>query len=336
MKLLRKILIPIVPFYFLVTWLRNWLYDKGFKKSLSYTFPIICVGNLSVGGTGKTPMIEYLIRLLKDNYSLATLSRGYGRKTKGFILGDKNSSSSSIGDEPLQFYKKFDDILVAVDADRQNGIELIRSKHPVDVILLDDAFQHRKVKAGLNLLLTSFDNLYSEDILLPTGDLREPKSGSNRADIIIVTKCPANISETNQKHIFNSLKLKSHQKLFFSWIDYDNFIYGDGIKQELSSLIHLEVALVTGIANPTPFLDYLTTSKVNYKHFKFADHHNFTDADIIKLKKEEIILTTEKDYVRLAPYFKGASTRLYYLPIRFVINQEKLFNQQIMGFLESY
>ena len=189
MKLFRKILLPLVPIYYFVTWLRNKLYDLGIKKSISYNFPLICVGNLSVGGTGKTPMIEYLINLLKDDYKLATLSRGYKRKTKGFQLANEDSNAGSIGDEPFQFYSKFkNSIAIAVDSNRQNGIENLQNSDP-DVILLDDAFQHRKVQAGFNILLTTYAKPYYKDMVLPTGDLREPKNGSARAHFIVVTKC---------------------------------------------------------------------------------------------------------------------------------------------------
>ena len=187
MKLLRYLALPLVPIYYLVTWFRNMLYDYGIKKSKAYAFPVICVGNLSVGGTGKTPMIEYLIRLLKSDYQLATLSRGYKRKTSGFQWANEKASAQSIGDEPYQFYNKFKDaILVSVDTDRVHGISKIMQLHrTTDVILLDDAYQHRHVKAGLNILLTTYNNPYFNDWVLPTGNLREPKIGAKRADIIV-------------------------------------------------------------------------------------------------------------------------------------------------------
>ncbi|NOY46666.1 MAG: tetraacyldisaccharide 4'-kinase, partial [Chlorobi bacterium] len=206
MNLIRKILFPIVPIYQSVTWLRNWCFDKHIFKSKVYNFPIICVGNLSVGGTGKTPMIEYLLRLLKENYNVATLSRGYKRNTKGFQIANENSSALTIGDEPYQFHQKFTDIVVSVDSDRQNGIaELQKMEQSPDIILLDDAFQHRKVKAGFNILLTTYDNLYINDFSLPTGNLREPKSGAKRADVIVVTKCPNTISNDDKNRITSLL-----------------------------------------------------------------------------------------------------------------------------------
>jgi len=192
MKIIRALLFPIMPIYYLVTWLRNVLYDKGIKSSKSYDLPIICIGNLSTGGTGKTPMVEYLIGLLKDEKNVATLSRGYGRKTTGFLLADEEATVESIGDEPYQFYYKFNkSIQVAVDENRQNGIEtLTHIKLKPEVIILDDAFQHRKVKAGLNILLTTYNKPFYNAVVLPTGDLREPRTGAKRAQIIVVTKCP--------------------------------------------------------------------------------------------------------------------------------------------------
>ena len=199
MKFIRIILFPIVPIYYTVTWLRNRLFDRGIMPSKSYDIPVICVGNLSTGGTGKTPMIEYLIRLLKHQKSVATLSRGYKRITEGFVLADGDATADTIGDEPYQFYRKFKDITVAVDSNRQNGIEQLLQLEPKpNVILLDDAYQHRKVKAGLNILLTPYYKLYTDDIVLPTGNLREPRSGANRANIIVITKCPSDISDADE------------------------------------------------------------------------------------------------------------------------------------------
>lgn len=335
MKLLRKILFPIVPFYFIVTWLRNILYDYGIKKSTSFIFPVICVGNLSVGGTGKTPMIEYVIRLIKDSVNTATLSRGYGRSTSGFILAGKNDNVSTIGDEPFQFYNKFKDILVAVDTDRRRGINKLITKTNTEVVLLDDAFQHRKVKAGLNILLTSYGKLYSEDIVLPTGDLREPISGAKRADLIIVTKCPENISESAKIDVKNRLNLTETQKLFFSSIIYDEFVYDDTGREQLSSFKGQSIAVVTGIARPKPFLDYLNSKIDEYKHLKFKDHHNFTQDEINNLKQKKTIITTEKDYVRLAEHFSGATTRLYYLPIKFEIDRDEEFLELIINYVKS-
>ncbi len=325
MKLLRIISFPLIPIYYLVTWLRNKCYDVGILKSKSYDLPIICVGNLSVGGTGKTPMVEYLIKLLKDDYKLATLSRGYKRKTKGYVLADENASVESIGDEPMQFHEKFKEITVAVDADRQNGIsQLIKSG--VETIILDDAFQHRKVKAGLNILLTTYDNLYLNDYVLPTGNLREPKNGAKRADIIVITKCPENITDLQKTKIIERIKPKNNQKVFFSYIG-----YGD---------ISLQVkkqdcfTLVTGIANPTPLINYLKDKNLNFEHLKFKDHHTFSASEIESLKRREIILTTEKDYMRLKDYIDD--DKLFFLPIEVNIDKSAEFNKIITEFIAGF
>lgn len=334
MKLIRNILFPIAPIYYSVTWLRNRLYDMGWKDSTSYQIPIICVGNLSVGGTGKSPIIEYLIRFLSQNYKVATLSRGYKRDSSGFIVADQNATASLIGDEPFQFYKKFEDVIVAVDADRRHGIsELLKQKQP-DIILLDDAFQHRKVKAGFNVLLTSYDNLYCDDFVLPTGNLREPKSGAKRADVIIVTKCPETISESEKSSIVNRLKPLPNQEVFFSSIVYSERVLNETEDLALTDLKDESFTLVSGIANPKPLEDYLKNKGLEFEHLIFKDHHNFSDEDILSLKSKKRILTTEKDYVRLLPYFKDDS-RLFYLPIEFKIEQSELFKNKINNYLES-
>lgn len=328
MKLLRNISFPFVPVYYLVTWTRNTLYDLGIKKAKSYNIPIVCVGNLSLGGTGKTPMIEYLIKLLKDNHQVATLSRGYKRKTSGFQVANKDSSALSIGDEPFQFYSKFkDDIIVAVDANRQNGIENIQSlDNSVDVILLDDAFQHRKVKAGLNILLTTFGNLYADDFVLPTGNLREPKSGAKRADIIVITKCPESLSEDEKKKIINKLNPEANQKVFFSSIQYSNLVINGHNKVELEKFY--DFTLVTGIANPKPLVDYLKSKNRSFEHLSFKDHHEFSESDIEKLSKRETVITTEKDFMRLQKQASLAEN-LFYLPIEVKIDRPTEFNSLI-------
>lgn len=336
MKLLRKILIPVVPVYQGVTWLRNYCYDINIIKSKSYNSPIICVGNLSVGGTGKTPMIEYLIRLLKDDYVVGTLSRGYGRKTKGFIIADEQSKAQNIGDEPFQFFHKFQNIIVSVGEDRQLAIKnLLQLKKPPQILLLDDAFQHRKVEAGLNILLTSYNDLYVDDMLLPTGNLREPKSGAKRADIIIVTKCPENISSDKQKKIKSKLNIDSHQNLFFSTISYAHALISKEKNIELEDLKKQKFTLVTGIANPQPLVDYLKRKGLEFDHETYKDHHDFTVSEVNKLREKELIITTEKDYVRLKD--KLESDALFYLPItsNILLNAES-FNTIIKSFVQNY
>lgn len=331
MNFIRIILFPIVPIYCVITWLRNWLYDSGVKLSKSYDFPVICVGNLSTGGTGKTPMIEYLIRLLKDEKSLATLSRGYKRKTEGFVLADENANADTIGDEPFQFYKKFKDVAVAVDTDRQNGIAELRTLKPQpEVILLDDAYQHRKVKAGFNILLTAYNNLYYKDMVLPTGNLREPRSGAKRADLIVVTKCVKDISEAEKQKVTSRLKLENHQQLFFSYVDYALNVVSDSDELELTKLP--KFTLVTGIANAKPLVDFLIEKGLKFNHLEYSDHYNFKVSDIEILASKSLIITTEKDYVRLFNYEK-LKNKLYYLPIQIQIDNVAQFNAAVGAFV---
>jgi len=335
MKLVRKLLFPIVPLYHGITWLRNLCYDTGVFKSKSYKIPIICVGNLSVGGTGKTPMIEYLIGMLNNNQNVATLSRGYKRTTKGFHIANENSTASSIGDEPFQFFQKFKDIIVSVDSDRQNGIsELLNIERSPDIILLDDAFQHRKVKAGLNILLSTYNKLYVNDFALPTGDLREPKSGAKRADLIVITKCPINLSDSKKDAILKKLNPLPNQIVFFSEIHYSESIYQIEGSKAMSYLKGKKFTLVTGIANANPLLDYLNKEGYNYEHLNFKDHHSFSDNEIKTLNGKELILTTEKDFTRLKD--KIVSNTLYYLPIEVGVSESEKFKKCILDFVSSY
>ena len=314
--LLRKILFPFAVLYGLITSIRNFLFDKDILKSYSFDLPIIAVGNLSVGGTGKTPQIEYLIRLLSDKYKVSTLSRGYKRESEGFILAQANTTAKILGDEPFQFFQKFKNIQVAVDADRKNGIEqLLAQKSRPEVVLLDDAFQHRKVKAGFYILLTSYGDLYCDDFILPTGNLRESRSGAKRANVVIVTKCPNTLSAEKQNDIRNKLKLAANQELYFTFIEYDDFVFGENQKISVNEMQDDSRLLVAGIAKPQPFFDFLQNEKDTC--LTFPDHHNFTDKDILEIKnlaKNNKIITTEKDYVRL----KGSlpSEQLFYLPIQ--------------------
>ena len=334
-KLLRNILLPFVPIYYLATSIRNFLYDNKILKSKSYDLPVICVGNLSVGGTGKTPMIEYLVRLLSKDYKLATLSRGYKRKSKGFVLANENSSVSSLGDEPYQYYLKFgDNLQVAVDTNRQDGIQELLDRVEPEVILLDDAFQHRKVKAGFNILLTDYNKLYTDDFLLPTGDLREPKHGAKRADFIIVTKCPQELTNSEQTSIINKLNPNTKQKVFFSTVEYEENILGHNKQQDLSNLKSKHITIITGIANPKPLIDYLKSLGLNFEHLKFRDHHNFTASEIEEFSKKEFILTTEKDFVRLKD-FRQIRDRLFYLPIRFEILNSEEFENTLLRFIKT-
>lgn len=332
MNLIRNIVFPFVPVYYAVTSLRNTMYDLGIKKSTSYDFPVICVGNLSVGGTGKTPMIEYLIKLLKDDNKVATLSRGYKRKTKGFQLADEFSSAESLGDEPFQFYNKFKKkVLVAVDADRTNGIKQLKQlKNSPDVILLDDAFQHRKVKAGFNILLTTYNNPYFSDFVLPIGNLREPRSGAKRANIIVVTKCPETISVIEKQLFLEKISPETNQHVFFSSISYSEDVISEENKKRINALTNF--TLVTGIANANPLVNFLKQKKLQFEHLNFKDHHEFSEQDISVLETKELIVTTEKDFMRLKQY-DTLKAKLFYLPITVKLNDNLGFDRLIKDFV---
>jgi len=340
MKLLRFLLFPFAIIYDLVTTFRNFLFDINFFKQKRFPIPVIVVGNLSVGGTGKTPQIEYLIRLLKNSYQIAVLSRGYKRKTKGFLKVSNSHSANEVGDEPLQFAKKFSDVFVAVDEQRVSGIQQILTQSKTDVVLLDDAFQHRKVKGSFYLLLTKFDELFVDDFLIPTGNLRESRRGAQRTNAIIITKCPENLTENQQNIIKN--KLKKYQKpIFFTTISYAKTLKGF-TEILLADLSNFEVLLVTGIANPSSLIRFLKNRKINFQHLNFPDHHHFStkDIELIKSKFEDlkglnrIILTTEKDFVRLNNDLKN----LNYLEIEttFLGNQQRVFDNLLINHINQF
>ncbi len=331
MKFVRIILLPIVPLYYFITWLRNKLYDFGIKKSTAFSFPVICVGNLSVGGTGKTPMIEYLIRLLKDEFLVATLSRGYKRKTKGYVLAGQDATAKTIGDEPFQFYHKFaPHVLVAVDADRAHGIkQLSNLKTPPDVVLLDDAYQHRKVKAGFNILLSTYNNPYFKDCVLPTGNLRESKAGAKRANVIVITKCPEDLTTAQKQNFIAAIKPKPYQSVFFSSIVYADRVMSAHTSLELTEL--KPFTLVTGIANATTLVAYLKGKRLEFNHLNYPDHHEFTTLDIEELNKHACIVTTEKDFMRLKQY-AILSSKLFYLPITVTLDKATDFSDLIKDF----
>lgn len=318
------------------------MYDRGIIRSCTFDVPTICIGNLSVGGTGKTPHTEYLIRLLQEQgYRVAVLSRGYRRKTKGFVLADLQSTASDIGDEPLQMYRKFKDLTVAVDADRCEGISILmkQEKRP-DVILLDDAFQHRKVKAGLNILLTDCKRPYSKDYLMPYGRLRENRYGSKRTDMVIVTKCQdgtAGKGTANDSGL--NLCIRKDQYLFFSRMKYG--LLSNGL--ELSRLRDYAVLLVTGIANPRPLEDELS-KHTQFKSIHYPDHHSFSSTDIQHIEQEfkslggdrRLIITTEKDFTRLSPLL-SPTLPLCCLPIEIEIlnGDNETFNQIVLDYVRK-
>lgn len=339
MKLLRFLLFPFAILYDLITSIRNFFFDAGIFKSTSFDIPIIIVGNLSVGGTGKTPQIEYLIKLLQEHYTLAVLSRGYKRKTNGFVLLNSNHSAEDVGDEPLQYFKKFKNITVAVDTNRVRGIhELLRQKSP-KIILLDDAFQHRKVTGSFYILLTKYDNIFTNDFLLPTGNLRESRGGAKRADVILVTKCPQDLSKTQQGKISNQLK-KYNKEVLFTTISYTDMLKGSH-QISINELKEYEVLLVTGIADPNPLVNFLEEKEINCKHLKFEDHHHFSSTEIKKIStkfdeitsSKKLILTTEKDYTRLEGKIKNLS--FIEMKTTFLNDRSQYFNSIIHNHIQQ-
>ena len=334
MKLLRKILFPFTPLYYVVVFLRNKLYDWSFFKSTSYEFPLICVGNLSVGGTGKTPMVEYLVSFLQRKYKIATLSRGYGRVSKGFVIADLQSTAQDIGDEPFQLFKKFKDISVAVDADRLNGLDLLKKSKPsIEVVLLDDAFQHRKVSAGFNILLTAYDQIYCHDYVLPTGNLREPKSGAKRAEAIVVTKSPESLSQEHKFNIIEQLNPESNQEVFFSSIYYSDVLISLTSSRSVADLKAVRFTLVTGIANPAPLVTHLKSIGLDFNHLEFKDHHEFSKSELELIYSKSFVLTTEKDFSRLS---SETQSQVYYLPIQLKIDRSDAFEKLVDSYVKQH
>lgn len=334
-SIIRILLFPISFGYGILMSVRNLFFDWGIFKVTSFDLPIICVGNLSVGGTGKTPQIEYLIRLLQDQYPLAVLSRGYKRKTKGFVLANENTSVEILGDESYQYHKKYPKVRVAVHEHRVEGVkEIIKEVPNTNLILLDDAYQHRKIKAGYQILLTTHSDLFYKDFMLPTGNLRELWWGKKRANVIVVTKCPKDLSQEAQQQIIRSIHPSKNQQVYFSTIGYSTVLKG---KQEvqLQALKPEKIVLVTGIAKPEPLLNFLTSHGMEYEHLKFPDHHAFTNEELKMIQHKSLgakIVTTEKDYVRLEAHIEN----MFYLPISMLfLNQNKEFDDGILSFVKA-
>ena len=298
MQLFRKILWPISLLYGIGVTLRNWSFDLGIRKSRKFNTTSISVGNLSLGGTGKTPMIEWLVRKLKAEKRIAVLSRGYKRSTSGFVLADERSDASTIGDEPYQIYRKFPDLIMAVDANRTRAILKLEEESRPDLILLDDAFQHRKISPSFSLLLTQYDKLYTDDWFLPTGDLRDGKDQARRANMIVVTKCPSDMNMEEMNQIRSKIKPGVTQDVLFCTLAYARHLSGSAEVPQLEALEGRAATVVTGIANPYPFINYLEQRGITVNHLKYSDHHRFTASELASLGKEKLILTTEKDYVR--------------------------------------
>lgn len=350
-RILYILLYPFSLIYGFITFLRNKFYDWNIFQSIEFEFPVIVIGNLNVGGVGKTPHTEYLIRLLKEKYKVATLSRGYKRDTDGFVLANQNSSASEIGDEPLQFRKKFGDIIVAVDEKRVRGIQTIKSKFPeTQIILLDDAYQHRAVKPGINILITDYSKLYINDTILPSGRLREFAIGSNRADIIIVSKSPEVLSPIEIRRIKHDLNPKPYQEIFFSYTKYQDIQpFTDCVKSnEIEDSKNHTVLLVTGIAKSDSLYYYLKNKFHSIEHIKFDDHHMFNNNDLENIKttfnelygKNKIIITTEKDIMRLSLpeiYDKIKELPIYYIPIEICFhgNDKEEFDNKILKYVTA-
>ena len=344
---MRILLLPISLLYHIVLIIRHKLYDWRILKSLRFEYPTIGVGNLNLGGTGKTPTVEYLINILHPHYRVATLSRGYGRKTKSFQRADHQSTYETVGDEPLQYFNKFPDIQVVVDEDRLNGMrKLIRSKNTPDVYLLDDAFQHRRIKVGLNLLLTEYQHLYCDDFLFPAGTLRDVKSAAQRAQIIIVSKSPKTLDENEKQRIIKKLKPKSHQKVFFSYLEYQPLQPLNEAAKQISTENVDFVLAFCGIANPKPFIEELRKNYKTIDFLHFADHHAYSKDDVKTIMDhfenlgggKKIIVTTEKDAARLtnSPYLCQFETApLLALPIVVRFHEEEKFNEEILNYVRQ-
>jgi tetraacyldisaccharide 4'-kinase len=347
LKSFRILLLPFALIYWLAIVIRNWLFDKNISKSSSFALPLICVGNLSVGGTGKSPMVEYLVRLLKDRYKVATLSRGYKRKTRGYSLAGPTTTALEIGDEPMQFHLKFPEVPVAVGEERIVAIpQLLHDKPDTQAIILDDAFQHRSVKAGLNIVLTDYSNLFTRDFYLPTGDLRDLKSSYKRAQIIVVTKCDPGITEEEKKKIIKEINPQTGQQVFFTAIEYGE-IYHMLVADNYKTAENAEVLLITGIANPVPLENWLEKNSQSYQVIRYSDHHIFTIDDLKDIRKKfealdaesKIILTTEKDAVRLVKFNQEISGwPIYVIPVRhhFLFNEGDRFDQSVVNYIRDF
>lgn len=344
-------LLPLSWLYGIGVRFRNCLFEMGVLKSKAFDIPVISVGNITVGGSGKTPHVEYLIRLLEDKVKVAVLSRGYKRKSRGYLLADENTAMEQIGDEPFQMKKKYPNIYIAVDGKRCRGIDRLTTDaatNDTDVIVLDDAFQHRYVKPGVNILLVDYHRIIIYDKLLPAGRLREPHSGKNRADIVIITKCPKDLNPMEFRVLTKAMDLYPYQSLFFSTIEYADpkavFIDKDIEKEDLKNYNTL---LLTGIASPQQMEQDLTASVKTLTPMSFPDHHRFTARDIeeiertfMALPEPRIILTTEKDAARLSildGFSEPVRSHIYALPIqiKFMLDDEEQFNNKIIDYVRK-
>jgi len=323
---LRKLLYPLALLYELIIRLRHWLYDQGLLKSQKIKTPSICIGNINLGGSGKSPFISFLVDHYVKERKIAVLSRGYKRKTKGFQEVSLQNTASEVGDEPLQFKLQFPKISVFVDEKRAHGIQKIESKDDPELILLDDAFQHRAVQAKVNVLLSMYQQTFTDDLMLPAGNLRDTKTSARRSDFIIVTKTPTGVSDTEKNRLKKKLQNYGQQPVFFSKIVYAEQIIGRNEKRLLSDFN--QFTLVTGIAQPQPLIDHLIGLNKNFRHLRYADHHSFSRKEVDVMISQQPILTTQKDFMRLKN-FKDLK-EVYYLPIRFqILDEEEQFFKKL-------
>ncbi|HVI44941.1 MAG TPA: tetraacyldisaccharide 4'-kinase [Chitinophaga sp.] len=346
LKYLKLLLYPFSLLYGLVMWLRNRFYDKGLLTAVEFDIPTIAAGNLSVGGTGKTPHVEYMIRLLKEHYRIATLSRGYNRRTKGYILADENSTAADIGDEPMQFHDKFPDISVCVGEERMLAIpQLLGDEPATQVVLLDDAFQHRSIKPGMNILITDYNRLFTRDHVVPFGRLREGRKGYERANCIIVSKCPPDMSVAEKQALQKEINPLPHQRLFFTTLQYGT-LYDMASLQPVTVSHEASVLLACGIARPAPLLQTLQNRFSQVFLLPFPDHYYYSEKDIEKIKKErndmpgteKIVITTEKDAVRLHLLRKtlaAQNLQIAVMPVEisFLFDEAELFNNFIFDYV---
>jgi tetraacyldisaccharide 4'-kinase len=337
----RKLLLPFSGLYWIGSSLRNLAYNIGLLPSHKFNVPIICVGNLSVGGTGKSPFVMLVADILKDHYRTAMLSRGYGRKTSGLEIANYSSKVYDIGDEPLQFFNRLRNrVVVAVCEKRTNGIKHLVDMYDAEVILMDDGYQHRSVKPGFSILLTTYDEPYYKDFVLPAGNLREPRSGAKRADIIVVTKCPDHFTTKQYNEVLSRIKARPHQKVFFSKVVYSDNAIGYRFNLHSDEWPEYEVLLLTGIAKAKPFVDFVGKRFKKIHHLEFTDHHNFSVADVENIDRKyenikslnKIILTTEKDYMRLKDE-SALIENLFYLPIEVELNDYEGFKEKLLNYV---
>lgn len=338
----RWYLYPFSLGYHFVTSIRNLMYDWGISKSTKFKTPIINVGNLSVGGSGKSPMVMYLAELLSKNYRTGVLSRGYGRLTKGYGITNYDSNYKTVGDEAMQLFERFKNrFVIGVSEERVPGAKKMIDDMDLDVLILDDAYQHRKIKPGFSILMTDYNDPYFKDFLLPAGDLRESRSGASRSQIIMVSKCPEDLTDEKKQYFISRIKPQHYQKVFFSSIGYDENIYSKDKMLPDNNLSYYDILLITGIANPKPLISHLAKFSQRVKHLKFKDHHNFSDQDIKnivaeykKLGEYKIILTTEKDYVRLKT-FDYLRDLVYYWPINVNIDKREDFDRTVLAYVDN-